>query len=139
MSTSRSDLLWGTGLLLVAGLLVVQLLLGDAGGSFQVATRVLRLVLVLSLAALLLTRHDLLALVVATAAVVLMLVTVTVGLVVAPEQFVGTGAKAPDDVAQARLRGALLAAAVVAGAGVVIWARWRSRSRAGGQAVEHGV
>ena len=128
MSRSRSDLLWGSGLVLLALLLVGQLVLGDPGGSFQVVARVLRLVLVLALAVLFLTTRDLAALAVAAAAVVLMVLTWTVGLLVAPEQFVGTGPKAPDDPGEARALGVLLTTILAVVALLLLRRWWRARS-----------
>ena len=140
MTTSRSDLLWGTALLLVAAVLVVQLVVSDAGGGFQVAARVLRLVLVLALAVLFLTARDLAALAVGAAAVALMVLVWTVGLLVAPEQFVGTGPKAPDDPEEARAIGLVLTALLALVAGFVLRRWWRVRASAGegGENGAHG-
>ncbi|WP_395657715.1 hypothetical protein [Nocardioides sp.] len=136
MTRSRGDLLWGTGLLLLAVVLIVQLVAGDGDGAFQVVARVFRLVLVLALAVLFLTTRDLAALAVGAASVVLMVLTWTVGLLVAPEQFVGTGPKAPDDPAEARALGLVLTALLAVVAGFVLRRWWRVRSAA--EVVEDG-
>ena len=140
MSRSRSDLLWGTALVLLATVLVVQLVVSDAGGGFQVAARVLRLVLVLALAVLFLTTRDLAALAVGAAAVVLMVLVWTVGLLVAPEQFVGTGPKAPDDPDEARAIGWVLTALLAVVAGFVLRRWWQARGSLpeGGEEGAHG-
>ncbi|GAA4370207.1 hypothetical protein [Nocardioides caricicola] len=127
MTRSRSDLLWGGALLLVAAALAVQLLVDDPGGGFQRAAWVLRLVLVLGLAALFLTAHDLAAMAVAAGSVVLLVLTWTVGLLVAPEQFVGTGAKAPENVEEAQALGLLLTALLLVVAVAILRRWWRSR------------
>lgn len=128
MTRSRGDLLWGAGLLLVAALLVAQLLLGDADGGFQLAARVLRLVLVLALSALFLTALDLAAIAVAAGSVVLLILVWTVGLLVSPGQFVGTGAKAPENVEEAQALGLLLTALVLVVAVAILRRWWRSRT-----------
>lgn len=127
MTKSRTDLLWGIGLLLLGAVLVVQLVMDDAGGGFQLAARVLRLVLVLALAAMFLTTRDLAAMGVAAASVVLLVLTWTVGLLVAPEQFVGTGPKAPDDPEEAQALGLLLTALLLVVAVAILRRWWRSR------------
>ena len=141
MERSRADLLWGAGLLLLAAVLVGQLVVADAGGSFQVAAWACRLVLVLALAALFLTTHDLPALAVAGAAVVLMVLTWTVGLLVAPEQFVGAGTKAPDTPEEAQALGLVLTALLaVVGAWIVRrWWRFRRSGGRPGEAREDGA
>lgn len=128
MSGSRTDLLWGTALLVLAAVLVVQLVIGDAGGGFQVAARVCRLVLVLALAGLFLTTRDLLALAVGAGSVALMVLVWTVGLLVAPEQFVGTGTKAPGSPDEARALGLVLTALLTVVAVFVLRRWWRVRS-----------
>lgn len=135
MGRPRADLLGGAVLLLLAGVLVVQLLVGDADGSFQVAARVLRLVLVLAVAAVLLTARDLLAFGVAAAAVAGLVLTATVGLLVAPEQFVGSGPKAPENPDEARALGLVVTAVLSLVASWVLRRWWRFR-RSGGQARE---
>jgi hypothetical protein len=127
VTRSRSDLLWGAGLLLLAAVLVVQLFVDDAGGGFQVAARVLRLTLVLALAALFLATRDLAAIALAGGSVVLLVLTWTVGLLVAPEQFVGTGAKAPDNPDEARALGLVLTALLLVVAVAILRRWWRSR------------
>ena len=87
----------------------------------------LRLVLVLALAGLFLTTRDLAAVAVAAASVVLMVLTWTVGLLVAPEQFVGTGPKAPHDVAEAQALGLLLTVLLAVVAVAILRRWWRSR------------
>lgn len=136
MKRSGWDLVWGTALLLVAAGLVVQLALSDAAG-FQVAARVLRLVLVLALAAMFLTTRDLAALAVGGAAVALLLIVATVGMLVAPDQFVGTGPKAAKTADQARALGVLLSVGLVVVSALVLrrWWRWRG---SGGQTLEDG-
>lgn len=133
MNRSRADLLWGGGLLLLSVVLVVQLVVGDVDGGFQVAARVLRLVLVLALAAMFLTTRDLVAVAVAAGSVVLLVLTWTVGLFVAPEQFVGSGPKAPENPDEARALGLILTAllAVVAAAILRRWWRFRSAGEPG--------
>lgn len=123
MERSRGDLLWGTGFLLLAAVLVGQLLLADPGGSFQLAARVCRLVLVLALAALFLTTRDLPALATGAVAVALLVLTWTVGLLIAPEQFVGGGPKAPDDPDEARALGLVLTA-ILASVAMLVMLRW---------------
>ena len=138
MERSRWDLMWGMALLLVAIGLVVQLVATDADGGFQVTARVLRLVLVLAFAAVFLTTRDLLALAVAGGAVALLVVTATLGMLVAPEQFVGTGPKAAKTPEQAQALGVLLTVGVAVVGALVLrrWWRWR---RSGGQTVEDGA
>lgn len=132
MSRSRSDVLWGTALLVLAAVLLVQLVVSDAVGGFQVAARVCRLVLVLGLAALFLTTRDLAALAVGALAVGLMVLVWTVGLLVAPEQFVGTGAKAPESPDEARALGLLLTGTLAVTAALVVRRWWQARSASEG-------
>lgn len=134
---SRADLLWGTGLLVLAVVLAVQLVVGDVEGGFQVAARVLRLVLVLALAAMFLTTRDLAAVAVAAGSVVLLVLTWTVGLLVAPEQFVGSGSKAPDNPDEARALGLILTALLAVVAAAILRRWWRFRSA--GQPGEEGA
>lgn len=138
MERSRGDLLWGAGFLLLGAVLVGQLALSDAGGSFQVVAWLCRLVLVLALAGLFLTTRDLVALAVAAAAVALMVLTWTVGLLVAPEQFVGGGTKAPDSPDEARALGLVLTA-VLAVVGTFVLRRWWWFRRSGGETREDGA
>lgn len=137
MERSRWDLVWGTALLLIAAGLVVQLVVDDVGG-FHTAARVLRLVLVLALAAMFLTTRDLAALAVGAAAVALLLVVATVGMLAAPEEFVGTGPKAAKTPEQARAFGTLLSGGLVVLGALVLrrWWRWRA---SGGETVEDGA
>lgn len=137
MTSSRTDLVWGAGLLLIAGVLVVQLVVGDAGGSFQLVARVLRLVLVLAVATIFLTTRDLLAFGVAAASVVGMLLTATVGLLVAPEQFVGGGPKAPENPDEARALGLVLTA-VLSLVGLWVLRRWWRFRHSGGRPGQTG-
>lgn len=140
MQHGRWDPVWGTALLLVAAGLVVQLLATDADGGFQVAARVLRLMLVLAFAAMFLTARDLLALAVAAAAVALLLVTATVGLLVDPEQFVGTNRKAPKSPDEARALGVLLTAGLAVVGALVLRRWWRFRRESvGGKTLEDGA
>jgi hypothetical protein len=127
VTRSRGDLLWGAGLLLLAVVLLVQLVAGDAGGGFQLAARVLRLVLVLALAGLFLTTRDVAAMAVAAGSVVLLVLTWTVGLLAAPEQFVGVGRKAPDSPEEAQALGLLLTALLLVVAVAILRRWWRSR------------
>ena len=139
MERSRWDLAWGSALLLLAAVLVVQLLVDDAEGGFQVAARVLRLVLVLAIAAMFLTTRDLAALAVGGAAVALLLLVATVGMLLTPEQFVGTGPKAANSPEQARALGVLLSGGLVVLSALVLRRWWRFRRGSGGQAVEDGA
>ncbi|HYF74748.1 MAG TPA: hypothetical protein VD864_18115 [Nocardioides sp.] len=131
MERSRWDVVGGSALLLVAAGLVVQLLVADATGGFQVTARVLRLVIVLAFAAVFLTRRDLAAFAVAVVAVGVLLVVGTVGLLVAPDQFVGTGPKAPESPEQARAVGLLLTVGLAVVGSLVVRRWWRFRRGSG--------
>jgi len=138
-SRSRSDLWLGLLLLAVAAWLGWDLVAGLASGdpdhrSFLLVARVARWVLAVAFAWLLLTeRHDLAALAVAGAAVVTVVLALTVGLLVDPEQFVAPDRpKAPDDVDEARALGLLLTGILAVAAGGVLrrWWRWRRQEAA---------
>jgi hypothetical protein len=95
-------------------------------------------VLVLALAAMFLTTRDLAALAVGGAAVALLLLVATVGMLVGPDQFVGTGPKSAKSPDQARALGVMLSAGLVAVNALVLrrWWRWRA---SGDQTVEDGT
>lgn len=135
---SRGDVWLGVALVGLALVLGWQLVAGVAGAdpdhrSFLLVARIGRLVLVAAFAWLFLTdRHDLAALAVAAAAVLVVLVTLGVGLLVDPALFVDPDRpKAPDDVDEARVLGLLVTGLMALVAGTVLWRWWRSRRALG--------
>lgn len=128
---TTKDLLLGLLLLALAlamlGWLVADLAADRPVGGLMVAARVASVAfwLGLSVAALSDTR-GLIGVVVAGGAVVLLLVAMAAGLLLTPDDFVGTTSKGPTTPEAARLLGAVLTGALVVGG---VWA-WRKLRRA---------
>ena len=127
----RSDAV--VGLLLVAtgaasaAWLVSDLAQGADPGPLQVLARVAGATVWLGLATVVLRERWLRAgLVVAAGSLALLLLSLVVGLLATPEDFVGGTGKAPDSAAEARVLGVLLLVGVLA---VGAWCARRARRR----------
>jgi hypothetical protein len=131
---SRSDLLVGAVCLLLGAAslawLVADLLAGERTNVFQVLARVVSALFWLSLAVVALS--DRLAVAgwrSAAGSVAALLGCLVLGLLLTPDDFVGTTAKAPHSAEEARALGLVLLALVVGSAGLLAWRLRRASGR----------